>query len=422
MSRYRVGLALFLVVLLRLHNAWVFPPYWGLDANGHCQNILIISQQLRLPDAQDGWSGYHPPLYYLLSSLPWLVFRADPLLFAKLLSALSSLALMGLAYLTVRPHYPQLAWLGALMIGVWPSDIVHACMCMNIELGAAVCAFWVFLEYRTRSARWELRWSALGLVSGAAMLTRPEGLVTVGWLAWVACLDIRSRPPCERGQSWRVMLGATWALTLGALSIGWFFCRNQALYGRWMLSNLDGDMFPWSVADPGLGFSWPGFVCIWAWVIPDFSLWSTPQFPGGSGSSLTVLFASGWLDYTGVIHRPVNLLVERLFMLFGLAASLAMVWGGLRRPFLKGEIHEDTWRGMVVMTLVVFLLFNLRVPCVTSAKVPYLNPMYLPCLYYLLGAHSLVMRRWPRWGRWLPDLWVAMAFLVTWRFWSPSGI
>ena len=137
-ENWKIFLGLFLVILLRIHNAWVYPPYWGVDANGHCQYVEILCSQGRLPLPQEGWSAYHPPLYYVLSSLPpRLLGWPEPLLCAKLLSMFSSFALMILSYFCIRAVYPRWALLGMLIVGVFPNDVLYSCVCYNIEIGRA---------------------------------------------------------------------------------------------------------------------------------------------------------------------------------------------------------------------------------------------------------------------------------------------
>jgi 4-amino-4-deoxy-L-arabinose transferase-like glycosyltransferase len=60
-------------------NAYGVPPLSGYDAGGHAGYILTIVEEGRLPhptDPAQGWSTFHPPLYYLLGSLLWPVL--DP--------------------------------------------------------------------------------------------------------------------------------------------------------------------------------------------------------------------------------------------------------------------------------------------------------------------------------------------------------
>ena len=73
-------------------------------------------------------------------------------------------------------------------------------------------------------------------------------------------------------------------------------------------------------------------------------------------------------------NRPAALLTDRWLLLWGLLAAAGILWGGWQ----KGKFSDPAWRGLVLITLLFFLLLNVRNPCVTSAKVPYLNPIFLP--------------------------------------------
>lgn len=403
-------LGLFLVVCLRIHNAWVYPPYWGLDANGHAQCVEILCREGRLPIPQEGWSAYHPPLYYVLSSLPTrLLGWPDPLLCAKLLSMLSSFTLMTASFFCIRRVYPQRALLGTLLLGAFPNDILYSCACYNMELEAALCALWILLEMETREKPWLLRWTSLGCLGGLIVLCRPEGLIAYGWLAWVALLDLR------RGQR-KSALGSAWAVSLTALLSLWFQFRNLALYGRLLISNYDSEMLPWSAADASLGFSWPGFLSIWSWILPDFSLWAQTRYPSGSASMLSMLLASASVDYSNVLRVPVNLTVDRIFLVFTVFATAGIVWGAFQPS------QDKTWHGLALMVLAPYVFLNLHIPSTATAKAIYMAPAYIPLLYFLITALEALALRWPRLGARLGEIWLILAALGTWRFWAVSGL
>ena len=66
------GPRLALVVILLLAaaqygwNAWTVAPLSGYDAGGHAGYVLTVVEDGRLPHPLEGWSTFHPPLYYLL--------------------------------------------------------------------------------------------------------------------------------------------------------------------------------------------------------------------------------------------------------------------------------------------------------------------------------------------------------------------
>ena len=50
-------------------NAFTIGGLVGYDAKYHVEYILTLVHEGRLPRPLEGWSTFHPPLYYLLSSV-----------------------------------------------------------------------------------------------------------------------------------------------------------------------------------------------------------------------------------------------------------------------------------------------------------------------------------------------------------------
>jgi hypothetical protein len=64
--------ALFGIALAqRLWNLVKVQPLTGFDAPGHMGYVLTILREHRLPYPTEGWSTFHPPLYYLVASVVW---------------------------------------------------------------------------------------------------------------------------------------------------------------------------------------------------------------------------------------------------------------------------------------------------------------------------------------------------------------
>ena len=52
-------------------NAWCVPPLTGYDAGGHAGYALTLLDEHRLPSPLEGWSTFHPPVYYLTAAAVW---------------------------------------------------------------------------------------------------------------------------------------------------------------------------------------------------------------------------------------------------------------------------------------------------------------------------------------------------------------
>ncbi len=101
--RLAVGLLFALALVQRLWNAWGVPPLTGYDSPGHAAYMLTILEEGRLPHPYDGWSTFHPPLYYLLGSAVWgLLEPFGPRALVTGIRAIGSLAGLAAAFVAFR--------------------------------------------------------------------------------------------------------------------------------------------------------------------------------------------------------------------------------------------------------------------------------------------------------------------------------
>ena len=66
---------LVLVAGLYSWNAYSVGLLVGYDAIAHLEYLLTIAYEGRLPHPMEGWSTFHPPLYYLLGSFVYSALR-----------------------------------------------------------------------------------------------------------------------------------------------------------------------------------------------------------------------------------------------------------------------------------------------------------------------------------------------------------
>ena len=64
-----------LLLAASAHWAWnasaLEPLCCGYDAPGHAGYVYTVAVEHRLPDPLEGWSTFHPPLYYLADAVVW---------------------------------------------------------------------------------------------------------------------------------------------------------------------------------------------------------------------------------------------------------------------------------------------------------------------------------------------------------------
>jgi 4-amino-4-deoxy-L-arabinose transferase-like glycosyltransferase len=74
-ERVALGILFGIALVQRLWNVVTVEPLTGFDAPGHMGYVLTILQEHRLPQPYEGWSTFHPPLYYLVAAGVWRVLE-----------------------------------------------------------------------------------------------------------------------------------------------------------------------------------------------------------------------------------------------------------------------------------------------------------------------------------------------------------
>lgn len=386
------------------------PAGEGVDEIPHFEYVRYVKEHGRLPvqprtageDVQV-WMGHHPPLYYLLGSLviagvdtsdSAAVFRSNPhfvwaentgrngwnvmLHFGQdrfpwrgSVLALHLLRLMtvGLGVVTLYSIYrgaqllfPEWPWapLGvAAIIGLNPSFLFMSSTVHHDTLQAmifALAAWWAlrFLEGPERRHELELG----GLLLGAALLTKLSGLALVPVMIFTLALKSWLR------REWKGLPQRVARLTaVAALVAGWWFARNQWLYG---------DPLGWRTflsvhqhmvrAGP---YTWHAFV---------------HEFLGQIGRTFWGAF--------GYMHITFPEVTRPLWWLSGLAGVGLIV--GLC-PCCRGSAHWPKWSVVVSLLLLLFLSFvRFSIATVGAGHGRYLFPAGLSIgALLILGWNSL---------------------------------
>ena len=167
-------------------NALSLSPLWGYDGPGHAAYIETLRQG-RWPHPLEGWSTFHPPLYYALAALVWRVTEGlgaeATLLGLRVISGASWLATAACIVAALRAlgigGRPVL-----VCVAVWlgmPCAHMASAMIGNESLAAllAAAATWQLLHWHARADSWR-RASALGLLCGLAIATKVSAVFVAG--------------------------------------------------------------------------------------------------------------------------------------------------------------------------------------------------------------------------------------------------
>jgi hypothetical protein len=253
--RARAQAALPAVALLAACAAWLviffdtfvrMPVEIGFDARHHALYVDMLRTTGAVPVATDGWSVYHPPLFYALAALcQWIAESlAGPGREAadfglKLLPFLAGLANVWVAAELCRRLFPEDSgkrFVTAVFAAVLPMNLYAAAYFSNetfhtLLAGLAVLAC-VDLLLAARSS--QRRVFVLGLLVGLALLTKYTALIVgaVG-IFFVVC----KLAAVERAAPARVAALAALFAAPPLLLAGWFYARNFLLFGDPLIGN-----------------------------------------------------------------------------------------------------------------------------------------------------------------------------------------
>lgn len=368
----------------------------GLDG-GHLGYATWIADRLSLPKASDGWTYYHPPLYYILAAL---VLRTADLLSISRPEALQIFSLvLWLVFLHAAAACLRLSlrgrecWLliATTALVLWPSGIIHSIRIGNdvpTYAASALATLCMLRWWKTRRygplagvAIWTA--VALGCKTSSIALVA-TGLLLAGWR--ILFPDCRGRLRAI-GQTAVLGIGTFAGLALGLASNLYHYWRGET--GNWLVGNVsglaDGLRVPVSLK-AFLPLDIPTFL-----VTPWISPWDDATGRGNFWNYLLRNSLSGEFSFDGSTQR-----------------FIAMAWGillltvsalALREIFrvLAGRAGATTaYRLRPVLLLIFFwvaslIALRIQAPFSCSNDFRYIVPILIPAV--IIGVHSGALAR-----------------------------
>jgi hypothetical protein len=264
----------------------------GFDVNHHLAYVAFLREEGAVPLPTDGWSMYHPPLFYAASAamaqLGDLVSGGDPSpIFLKLIPFLCGIGTIWVAFELARrlfPEDPRARVFAALFAAVLPMNVYTSAYFSNemphaFLVGLALLVT-VELLLAERTSPWKS--AALALLVGLAALTKFTALAVapIALFFLVAKLFIVDRASPARVSG----LSALFVVTFLCVA-GWFYARNWIHFGNPVFGN-------WSLSDPGQ---------IW-WQQPGFH---TLAYYTGFGESLRHPYLAGFHSFWDGIYSTL---------------------------------------------------------------------------------------------------------------------
>jgi hypothetical protein len=381
------------------------PVTVGFDAKSHLHYVDWLATRGSVPLATDGWSMFHPPLFYALGAAVGGAgaesSQASGLQLKSIVFAAGLLGLAATAALARRllPEDPAARALAVLFAAVLPVNLYSAAYVSNESLHtllaslALLASVDVLLAQRPQTGRLLL----LGALFGLAALTKFTVLV----LLPVAFLFVALKLWQVDGEPLgRLALRLLIAIAPVLAIAGWFYLRNWQTFGDPLMANW-GRM-------PGAGHTWwqqPGFHTL-AYFARFGEALVHPYMAGFTSfwdSTYSTFWGDGFIG--GRVYAPERHgLWSYDFMSIGywlaLPASafvLAGAWRGVRLALHDPDPGRRAAFALLATAAWVlglaYLYLTLRLAFFGQAKATYLLPLLTPlALWFALGFRALDRR------------------------------
>ncbi|MDP3921002.1 MAG: hypothetical protein Q8R76_09405 [Candidatus Omnitrophota bacterium] len=386
---------------------WLYVRVWtelpmriGFDSGGHIGYVDFILEKGRLPLAHEGWSTFHPPLYYLLTSLclgAVKIFSGTPAVISaayRFIPFVCGLGHIFLCWALARCIFTDnsgkilltVAAAAATPMNVYLSAYPGNEPLQSFLVGAAIVVT-AHMLMRERALLGEALF--IGALLGLAVLTKFTSLAAIPVIA----LFLGVKKTLIEKSPARDTLKYLTALIVPIVCItGWYFARNIAEYGRPVIVNWGlKDQLWWQ--DPG--YHMPAYYLNFgaALVRPYFSaflsfwdgMYSTFWGDGNLGglAQLDEALQLGWWRFDLMTATYPLAVPATLMILLGFTACL-------RQGLGAGEIRRRwtlTFLATIAYTFIWFVAYaTMRVPIFSQTKAFYcLSVMGPICVFFTLG-------------------------------------
>ncbi|MFT5444112.1 MAG: hypothetical protein ACI8W3_003164 [Myxococcota bacterium] len=239
------------------------PVMMGFDIPAHLEYLDYLIETRSLPDATEGWSTYHPPLFYLLTAA--LVVATDVAresaagqVVYRIVCFSSGLATVWAAYFCARRFFdrdPVKIALATAFAAILPMNLYVSAYVSNESLLAALIAIATLASCNALMAAQttQRQIAVVGVALGLAIATKFSGLMVVPVFAGVIATKIGMLDGQDRtAASKRGIAAFVSIVALTALVGGGYYLRNYLQHNEWVI---------WNVNLPGTTGWWefPGF-------------------------------------------------------------------------------------------------------------------------------------------------------------------
>lgn len=382
------------LALLPLVTYWVYTPWTERSHDvaglgGHLDYIRWIAENLSLPETKDGWTFYHPPLYYILGAPLWkwaAWLGIDSGVAMQAYSLVLWLIFLAASAGTIRLALRSLPWhgmLATLALVLWPSGIMHAIRIGN-DVGfyaLAALAFYYGLRWWQNHRRSAL--IAAAICAALLIWTKSNGLVVLASLGIL--LAWRCIRPHRSFRTALTDMGVFCALAGGAMLLN--LSDNIYLYlqgesSNWLISNvvsLDERLRVPVALQYFIPLDLPAFLAT-AWLDP----WNDASGRQNFWNYLLRSALSGEFSFGGKLQTGLSYVWGCLLILLLGRILLVAKW----RHLVDGDWLQRNalWLVSVPLWLAGLLVLRIQTPFACSNDFRYILPVLLPFVILSVGS------------------------------------
>ncbi|MFT3782903.1 MAG: glycosyltransferase family 39 protein [Nibricoccus sp.] len=388
-------IALLVSALVVLCCYWAATP-WGMRSHdvgggGHLEYITYIANRHALPNPMEGWTFYHPPLYYIAGALTWAWAKWLALPAPECVQGLS-LALW-LVFLTASAGTLRLALRGrpgalfaaTALVALWPSGIIHGLRIGNDAAfyAAAGIATWFMVRWWRSRRRRDVCF--LSLAIAAAFLCKSNAMVlaaAAGLLLGSAVVFSITRRKAQKFKPTLADLAIFTGLTGTGFALSFAVRVYYYLQGNihnWFISNIDS-----------LGGSLSVPVDVKSFLPLDIPTFLTqPWLETGNDATgrwnfwnyLLRSSLSGEFSFPGELHRALALAWGAVLLGLCLVVVRRFV-NSLACRNIRQLYIQLPWLLLTVLWLASVAALRYKAPFACSNDFRYVLPVIVPAAFY----------------------------------------
>lgn len=191
---FKFGFLLGLGILIRCFFSLDLPyTQYAYDVDGHVEYVKLIAEHNKLPDVDECWTCYHPPIYYSVSQSFWRmgsVLSISETQMMQFQSLIFSILILFFGFLCLKYFLSGKALVVASILWCfWPTLILSAPRIGNDQLFYVthIITLWLCIKYLITKTSGKGKYLLVAvIISALSYWTKSTGIISIG----IVCFTI----------------------------------------------------------------------------------------------------------------------------------------------------------------------------------------------------------------------------------------